>query len=291
MATRLTPILLVAVLAMVVTIHSVYACFDPMDLFSGEVVLNKPGITYNLTVLDGIENVTKISDDLYVYRSHVGNFAVIIYLQGYKDGAPVLSGDVDEYYLGVRAEPLSPPSLDEVGDKLREDDEVKENFTKDLKKVFDYELKWLRDLGVVMGLSDGDIASIVSAVEAGSSGWNSRLVYYSGDGAWHEFAELVSKGLINGSLIRSHGCRWVITKDMVPETPPNIPATSTGSTITHGTGEEQATTTSQGIVYDHRGKQATTIPSQGIVYDHIAVAIAIAMGIAVALILVFLLKR
>ncbi len=57
------------------------ACFDPSDRYSLEVVLNKPGIKYNLDVLDRIPGVIVDSvGKTYVWRSHVAPEDVIVVL-------------------------------------------------------------------------------------------------------------------------------------------------------------------------------------------------------------------
>jgi hypothetical protein len=75
-------------LAFVFTVGMASACFSPTDSFASEVVLNKPGITYNLQELRNSPNVT-ISDGNTVYRSHFDpRVAVVIrevkedYLEG-----------------------------------------------------------------------------------------------------------------------------------------------------------------------------------------------------------------
>jgi len=45
------------------------ACFDPLDHFATEVVLNKPNISYNLKPIEDAHNVI-IEDGVIIYRSH-----------------------------------------------------------------------------------------------------------------------------------------------------------------------------------------------------------------------------
>ncbi len=78
-------LLMLLLLMSVVAIYSVYGCFDPTDTFSGAVVLNKPGITYNLTILEKSPDVVKLEDNAYMYRSHIGEAVIILYLEGFKD--------------------------------------------------------------------------------------------------------------------------------------------------------------------------------------------------------------
>ncbi len=66
----------------------VEACFDPSDKYSVEVVLSKPGIVFNKSVLEELRGVAGIPDErrgnnVYIYRSHVDpkDFLVIISFQ------------------------------------------------------------------------------------------------------------------------------------------------------------------------------------------------------------------
>jgi hypothetical protein len=52
-----------------VLILSSLSCFDPLDHFAVEVVLNKPNISYNLTPIEKANNVI-IEDGIIIYRSH-----------------------------------------------------------------------------------------------------------------------------------------------------------------------------------------------------------------------------
>ena len=77
----------------------VEACFDPSDKYSVEVVLSKPGIEFNKSVLEGLRGLVDLSDErggyrVYIYRSHVDpeNLVVIISFQPLS-----LSEDSDRY--------------------------------------------------------------------------------------------------------------------------------------------------------------------------------------------------
>jgi len=43
-----------------------------------EVVLNKPGIGHDIDKLNSLENVVKLSDNTYLYRSHLSKDVVVI---------------------------------------------------------------------------------------------------------------------------------------------------------------------------------------------------------------------
>lgn len=66
----------------------VEACFDPSDKYSVEVVLSKPGVVFNKSVLEELRGIVSLSDrrgdhGIYVYRSHVNpeNLVVILSFQ------------------------------------------------------------------------------------------------------------------------------------------------------------------------------------------------------------------
>ena len=89
-----------------------------------------------------------------------------------------------------------------------------------LKEAFTHELKWLTELGAIKGLTESDILELASVARPGLAGWNERLVYWNG--SWCPYAELVTKGLIEGGyLIRgASGCSWDYPVDEIPMDPP-----------------------------------------------------------------------
>ncbi len=265
----LITLLVLAVIAMTPSLH---ACFDPMDTFSGEVLLNKPGITYDLSILDGVEDVVKLDDNTYMYRSHVGEAVVIVYLEDLVNGVPVWGKqEPTSYCIGVRVE-LMNMSLDQatsVDDIM----EYRENATLWLRNIMGYELEWLIGIGVVTGLVDSDIDSILSTLESGYAGWNSRLVYYSGDSRWHPYNELVHNNLIQGELLRgSSGCRWFIPEDKVPSEPPKATPTHSSAGTLSSVVETETTSRVGG-------------------FDGLALAIALIVGLTAAIITLLILRR
>ncbi len=90
-----------------------HACFDPMDRYSIEIVLNKPGVTYNLSALEKMVKqrlVTKIEPEFkgisvaYLYRSHVDKHIVmIVSLQSVPIASDV--GSWRRYFIAIRLEP------------------------------------------------------------------------------------------------------------------------------------------------------------------------------------------
>ncbi|MBD3184828.1 hypothetical protein GF312_21275 [Candidatus Poribacteria bacterium] len=78
-------VLIISIL-MALTIQA-FACFNPTDIFATEVVLNKPGINYDLTLIKAADNVTS-KDGTYSYRSHYDSRVAVI-LEEINEGEPV----------------------------------------------------------------------------------------------------------------------------------------------------------------------------------------------------------
>ena len=120
-------ITLVTVLLAVLTPAS--ACMDPRSLYAVEVVLNKPGVKYNLTMLEQAagDSVVKVDNSTYVFKYTMYyyslwsweltskiDFLVELYEAKFCNGAPYVPGFNDqgeaEYYLGIRVELITPPN-------------------------------------------------------------------------------------------------------------------------------------------------------------------------------------
>mgnify|MGYP000067653471 CR=1 FL=1 len=255
--------ILIVALLILPSLSITWACFDPTDTYSGEVLLNKPGVSYDFSLFKNIKDIVEINDNVYIYRSHIGNAVVILYIEKCIDGAPAIGdrGGAVEYYPGIRIELLNIT--------IEYTFQYKDEVTKELKKIFTYELKWLVGIGAINGIGQEDIDSIISTLEAGYAGWNNRLIYYSGDGKWHPYYELVNNGLIYGVLLKSVGCRWFIPESLVPRQAP-----------------EYSTSLITSNIYTHsQGGEALTYG------NGVYVMIAIATGIIVAIALMFILRR
>jgi hypothetical protein len=112
----------------------VSACIDPSSAYAVEVVLNKPGVRYNLSLLEHLASgaVTKVSNTTYVfkyvarYERHYAypsktvvekrEFLVILYEAKFSNGAPyvewISTSNNVEYYLGIRVELVVPPGAE-----------------------------------------------------------------------------------------------------------------------------------------------------------------------------------
>jgi len=61
--------LLITLISIVLIADVVSACFNPTDYFAFEVLLNKPGVKYDLSPLLKAKNIV-LKDDTIIYRSH-----------------------------------------------------------------------------------------------------------------------------------------------------------------------------------------------------------------------------
>jgi len=68
---------------------------------------------------------------------------------------------------------------------------------KDLKEALKVELEWLLKNGIIKGLSEKDIGSIISAIKLGYAGWNRRLVWF--DGEWKPYSEVPGALVLRGT--------------------------------------------------------------------------------------------
>ncbi len=96
----------------------------------------------------------------------------------------------------------------------------------DLKNALLTELKWLRDVGVIKGLTDKDIGDIVKCARIGYSGWNGRLIYY--EGKWYPYYKVVKE--IGGVLLKTTGAS-IKGLELLPKEPPQQTKASTITTV------------------------------------------------------------
>ncbi len=89
-------------LGLLVLQGAVSCCFDPSDMASIEVVLNKPGVSYDLSPFKELSNVVVVNyswgGKAYLYRSHLSNEVVVLV------STQKLYPDSSESYLTVRVE-------------------------------------------------------------------------------------------------------------------------------------------------------------------------------------------
>lgn len=156
---------------------------DPMPAWTQTIVLSKDDVTISIacygdddeSTVDlklSIMNSQSISDQVKEDISQIFNF--------YGLGETVLNqleenASVMEYTYLVE-------SID-----------VKEEEF-DFHSAMKTELDWLRDNGIVMGLTDQDVYDISTIAKQGTAGWNSRIVY--SDGRWFPYYETPDPVLI-----------------------------------------------------------------------------------------------
>ena len=83
----------------------------------------------------------------------------------------------------------------------------------DWQEAMRTELAWLRDKGVIAGLSDAEIEESAAACERGTAGYNSRIVYEAGK--WPPYRETNQPLLLKGELTGG-GCSG-FSLDTLPE--------------------------------------------------------------------------
>jgi hypothetical protein len=292
---------------------SALACFNPSDVGGIEVLLNKPGVSYNLNISDGFDNVIDLGN-AYVYRSHLFNELVIsVFTQSLVPGSdeqyltvrvdsPLVSLVENETVCSLSKELTSIPQVDfdamvadgwyveflgNVSDEgykayvewregtsalirvymhtaggslyidlitysgsadvmnrvtefaskyfnpsievapeditcsVNEYPVLQPKYSEQVvKEALEYELRWLRHVGVINGLGDDDIDEIIEVASLGNAGWNSRIVY-TGSG-WMTYSDAVNSGLIpGGTLLRgAFGCGFSVDTESLPEEAP-----------------------------------------------------------------------
>ena len=102
------------------------ACYSPADAYAVEVVLNKPGVSYNLSKLAGVECVVAVSYfgsyAAYAYKSHYDDrLVVVVSKQGLKHANVQALGDepvavVSVKGLNVSLEQIS-NNIEKAGDE------------------------------------------------------------------------------------------------------------------------------------------------------------------------------
>jgi hypothetical protein len=125
----LSVVFITVVIVVLASLIPTSACIDPRSLYAVEVVLNKPGVKYNLTMLEQVagDSIVKVDNSTYVFKYTIYHyslprweltskidFLVELYEAKFCNNAPFVPGVNDqgevEYYLGVRVELIAPPN-------------------------------------------------------------------------------------------------------------------------------------------------------------------------------------
>lgn len=75
---KVITLVLVALLVAPVVVHQASACFDPADAYAVEVVLNAPGIEYNLSALSGAALIEYAGGTARAYKSRYDSRLVVV---------------------------------------------------------------------------------------------------------------------------------------------------------------------------------------------------------------------
>ncbi|MEK7580390.1 MAG: hypothetical protein AAB465_02160, partial [Patescibacteria group bacterium] len=148
--------------------RAVEACMSPTDLFAVEVLLNKPGINYDLSQLKLLPQKELIQNEgKFYYRSHF-----------YPDIGVVLSefnnNEEKEKFLDIRLQiPVEYKNFED-GEKLVPAINLDaERF--DYKEALKIELNWLIEEKIISGLTDEDIKQIIIFANKGAAGNNATI--------------------------------------------------------------------------------------------------------------------
>lgn len=179
---------IISLMLLLIVPINVEGCFNKSDLAAIEVVLNNPGVSYDITRLALMEGVKKIdyAYEAYAYKSHYDkHLVVIVSIQWITDKK--------EEYIAIRIQaPFEP-----------RDNILKSAYSEEeLKNALMTELRWLTSIDIIYidNLEDV-IHKIISSAKIGYAGWNNRLIFYNG--AWRPFYEVVKQ--IGGVLLKSCG--------------------------------------------------------------------------------------
>jgi len=267
-----------------ISVASVYGCIDPRGIYAFEVVLNKPGVRYNLSRVKEIfsDAIITIYNDmdaiLFKYRHLDALYIVMLYQEKFYGGAPYIErfneGKPIEYYLGVRVEFLNNSIEMLCNESIDEANKLCSKARSTLVNDLGTLLKILIEKDVLVDLGDGDIKTLVNdSIKWWRdyrivAGWNSRLIYYHG--GWLPYDELVNKGLISGMLVRFSGCGKVFPKDVIDALTVLKPAISIETTYIT-------------IIASPKQETSYTLSPTNIYTNNISVLIAIIIGIVTAL--------
>jgi len=161
-----------------------FSCIDWDVGFSTEVLLTKPGVTYDVAKLTEAIDVKhqKIHFDSVeglAYVSHYNNKVVVIVTEDVLS-EPVRKPQGSGYdYIetkGLDVVIRIPYTLTDRGAKEAVDVNRK---TFDFGAAMAQELRWLQNIGVIQGLSDDDVAKITPQLTEFSSGRGNRIIYFN----------------------------------------------------------------------------------------------------------------
>jgi hypothetical protein len=182
-------VFLLSVLLTLIFAFNASPCFSPTDIFAAEVLVNKPGVSYDLAEVALADNVS-FEQGVFIYRSHFDK-RIAVKLEEVDESqiAELLKG------LSVRIQiPTKQVMVDGAEDLAEAVDVDKDEF--DFKSALKMELDWLETNGIISGVDEVDFAGIVEIAEAGLAGWNSRMVYENGK--WLPYGKTSNPILVRG---------------------------------------------------------------------------------------------
>ena len=160
--------------------NNVSACLSSESSFAFEVVLTKDTVTYSLTELQKISNMTYFSDptadpkDGYLWHSHYNTDLGVV------ARVMTLTWNDNTTSTGLSLSFIIPTKGDEYNITLAPAVNL-DPATFDWKDAVKVELNYLVNASVISGLSGSDIDAISAQASAGTSGQDYRLVYHGSD--------------------------------------------------------------------------------------------------------------
>jgi DNA-binding transcriptional ArsR family regulator len=167
---------------------------QPEREFATEVLLNKKGVGYDLSLFDPyIEagTVNSIGYEYYIYRSHYNrSLGVVIY--EVKDIGMGLDGLSISLVIPTEwmEEPQDDPNGSGGSGMMLVPTVDLDPVTLNWNEAMYTELTWLISESIITGLSEDDLSDIRSEVGAWYAGWDFRIVYQNGD--WISYNETLS---------------------------------------------------------------------------------------------------
>lgn len=170
----------------------IQGCFNPVDSFAVEVLLNKAGISYDLSFFEKkSEDEVKREDGAIIYLSHFDSRVAVVLSEvnqklSVKVQIPTKEIETKEGYDLVPAVDIDPEKFN-------------------WKEAIKAELVWLRENKIISGLGDEDIEKIYAVSERGKAGYNSRILWEKRGGE-NEYTWLPYNQTDNPVLLKISGC-------------------------------------------------------------------------------------
>lgn len=184
----------------------VEACMSPTDLFAVEVLLNKPGINYDLGQLKLLPQKEFIQNEgKFYYQSHFSKDIQIILSEFNNDNEK-------EKSLDVRVQiPVEYRNLEGEEKLVSINNLDAEKF--DYKVALKTELNWLIKEKIIKDLTLKDIEEIISQADRGMSGNNTTIRWGinkdNNETGWFPYYQIKEALILRGGVIKGCGGEYL----------------------------------------------------------------------------------